>query len=133
MFMSGVVKIQADCPTWHHLTALEYHFATQCLPGPLSWWVHQLNPLLLRMSVAATLVIEIPLAFLSIAPTRQMRAFGAKLQLLLQVMIIVTGNYNFFNLLTISLCLLCFEPRDYIICNDVGMVRKKVSKKRSLE
>lgn len=31
MFMSGVVKIQANCPTWQNLTALEYHFATQCV------------------------------------------------------------------------------------------------------
>ena len=32
----GVVKIQADCPTWLKLTALEYHFATQCIPTPVS-------------------------------------------------------------------------------------------------
>ena len=31
MFMSGIVKIQAECPTWENLTALEYHFATQCV------------------------------------------------------------------------------------------------------
>lgn len=31
MFTSGVVKIQANCPTWNNLTALEYHFATQCV------------------------------------------------------------------------------------------------------
>ena len=37
MFMSGVVKIQAHCPTWLKLTACHYHFATQCIPTPLSW------------------------------------------------------------------------------------------------
>ena len=31
MFMSGIVKILAECPTWQNLTALEYHFATQCV------------------------------------------------------------------------------------------------------
>ena len=31
MFMSGIVKIQAECPTWQNLMALEYHFATQCV------------------------------------------------------------------------------------------------------
>lgn len=35
MFMSGVVKIQAECPTWQNLTALEYHFATQCVSAYL--------------------------------------------------------------------------------------------------
>ena len=109
MFMSGVVKIQADCPTWKHLTALEFHFATQCLPGPLSWYAHQLHPLLLRLSVAVTMLIEIPLTFFLIAPTQTMRSFGAKWQILLQIVIMLTGNYNFFNLLTIALCLLCLE------------------------
>ena len=32
MLCSGVVKVTADCPTWKHLTALEFHFASTCLP-----------------------------------------------------------------------------------------------------
>ncbi|KAL3801034.1 hypothetical protein HJC23_002327 [Cyclotella cryptica] len=107
MFMSGVVKIQAECPTWQNLTALEFHFATQCLPGPLAWHAHQLHPLLLRLGVAATFVIEIPAAFLLIFPLKTVRKVGAWLQILLQVLIIATGNYNFFNLLTIALCFTC--------------------------
>lgn len=109
MFMSGVVKIQANCPTWLNLTALEYHFATQCLPGPLAWHAQQLHPFFLRLSVAATFVIEIPAAFLLIAPIRSFRIVGAWLQIMLQVVIILTGSYNFFNLLTIVMCLPCFE------------------------
>ena len=107
MLMSGVVKIQADCPTWQNLTALEYHFATQCLPGPFAWHAHQLHPFLLRLGVAATFVIEIPAAFLLIVPSVTVRRVGAWLQILLQLLIIATGNYNFFNLLTIALCLTC--------------------------
>lgn len=42
MFMAGVVKIQSHCPTWWKLTALQYHYATQCLPTPLAWYAHQL-------------------------------------------------------------------------------------------
>lgn len=37
MLMSGVVKVQANCPTWKHLTALEYHFASTCLPTRCPW------------------------------------------------------------------------------------------------
>lgn len=107
MFMSGVVKIQADCPTWQNLTALEYHFATQCLPGPLSWHAHQLHPLFLRLGVAATFVIEIPATFLLLFPSSRVRKVGAWMQIFLQVLIIATGNYNFFNLLTVALCLPC--------------------------
>ena len=109
MFMSGVVKVLADCPTWTNLTALEYHFATQCLPGPLAWYAHQLHPFLLRLSVAMTLLIEIPISFLLIAPIPIWRKIGAYLQLVLQIMIILSGNYNFFNILTMVLCIPCFE------------------------
>lgn len=109
MYMSGVVKLQARCPTWENLTALEYHFATQCLPGPLAWHAHQLPPILLRLGVALTLWIEIPAAVLLVLPMKRVRRFGAVLQVALQVMIILTGNYNFFNLLTMALCIPVWE------------------------
>lgn len=110
MYMSGVVKIQSRCPTWQNLTALEYHFATQCLPGPLAWHVQQLHPLVLRLSVAATFLIEIPGAFLLLLGGTALK-IGVILQILLQVMIMATGNYNFFNLLTIALCIVCLDTR----------------------
>jgi len=37
MLSAGLVKLQSECPTWQHLTALEYHFATQCIPTPAGW------------------------------------------------------------------------------------------------
>ena len=51
MFLSGLVKLKADCPTWQELTALEFHFATQPLPTPLSHFAHSLPPILLRLGV----------------------------------------------------------------------------------
>lgn len=109
MFMYGVVKVQANCPTWLDLTALEIHFATQCLPGPLAWHAHQLHPFLLRLSVAITLWIEIPAALLLVVPNRAIRCTGAVMQILLQLVIILTGSYNFFNILTMALCLPVME------------------------
>ena len=119
MFMSGVVKIQAECPTWQNLTALEYHFATQCLPGVLAWHAHQLPPFLLRLGVAATFVIEIPAAFLLLFPSVRVRKIGAWMQVFLQLLIIATGNYNFFNMLTMVLCLPCMisESNNFVTSN----------------
>ena len=37
MLMSGVVKIQSQDETWLNLTALVYHFASQCIPTPVAW------------------------------------------------------------------------------------------------
>ncbi|GMH98546.1 hypothetical protein TrVE_jg5855 [Triparma verrucosa] len=105
MFMSGLVKIQSNCPTWLNLTALEYHYATQPLPTPLSWHaLNLINPFLQRLSVAATLVIEIGAAFLLLAPTKDVRELGCKIQIFLQILIAFTGSYTFFNLLTVAMC-----------------------------
>lgn len=85
--------------SWKYkLTAMEYHFATQCLPGPLAWHAHQLHPFLLCFLSA--LSIEVPATFLLIAPIYELQWIGAILQVALQIMIVLPGNYNFFNLLT---------------------------------
>ena len=77
------------------------------LPGPLAWYAHQLPPFILRLGVASTFVIEIPATILLIVPWLRIRRIGAWMQILLQVLIFATGNYNFFNILTIILCIPC--------------------------
>ncbi|XP_067356451.1 lipase maturation factor 2a [Channa argus] len=105
MFASGVVKLTSRCPTWWGLTAVTYHYETQCIPTPLAWFAHQLPVWWQKLSVVGTFVIEIPVALLFFSPLRRLRLGAFYLQVLLQVLIILTGNYNFFNLLTIILCL----------------------------
>ncbi|CAL8376141.1 unnamed protein product [Arctogadus glacialis] len=105
MFASGVVKLTSRCPTWWGLTALTYHYETQCLPTSLAWFAHQLPVWWQKLSVVGTFVIEIPVPFLFFSPLRRLRLGAFYLQLLLQVLIILSGNYNFFNLLTLALCL----------------------------
>ena len=109
MFMSGVVKLTSRCPTWLGLTACHYHWATQPLATPLAWALHSAPGLLKKLSVAATLLIEIPAPFLMLSPSRGMRALCATLQALLQVSIVVSGNYCFFNALTLVLTLTLFD------------------------
>ncbi|XP_059843121.1 lipase maturation factor 2a isoform X2 [Hypanus sabinus] len=103
MFASGVVKLTSRCPTWWGLTALTYHYETQCIPTAVAWFAHQLPFWFQKFSVVITYVLEIPVPLLFFAPTRRLRLFAFYGQVLLQVLIIITGNYNFFNLLTIIL------------------------------
>nr|XP_020470053.1 lipase maturation factor 2 isoform X2 [Monopterus albus] len=105
MFASGVVKLTSRCPTWWGLTALTYHYETQCIPTPLAWFAHQLPVWWQKLSVVGTFVIEIPVPLLFFSPLRRLRLGAFYLQVLLQVLIILSGNYNFFNLLTVALCL----------------------------
>ncbi|NXS69267.1 LMF2 factor, partial [Pandion haliaetus] len=83
--------------------ALTYHYETQCIPTPGAWFAHQLPVWFQKFSVVATYVIEIAIPLLFFAPIRRLRLFAFYSQVLLQVLIILTGNYNFFNMLTIIL------------------------------
>ncbi|XP_026547394.1 lipase maturation factor 2, partial [Notechis scutatus] len=103
MFASGVVKLTSRCPTWWGLTALTYHYETQCIPTPSAWFAHQMPIWFHKLSVVATYVIEIAIPPLFFVPLQRLRLFAFYAQVLLQALIILTGNYNFFNLLTVVL------------------------------
>ncbi len=108
MLLSGAVKLLSGDPTWANLSALSYYFQTEPLPTPLAWYVHHLPPGVLAAATAATLFIEIVLPFLIFFP-RRLRFVAAFGILLLQLVILLTGNYAFFNLLTMALCLVLFD------------------------
>ena len=108
MFMSGVVKLLSGDPNWWNLTALSYHFVTEPLPTPLAWYAAHLPPSALTAGTAATFVVELLLPFLIFCP-RRLRFVAAFGILLLQGCILMTGNYNWFNLQTMLLCLLLID------------------------
>ncbi len=108
MFMSGVVKLISGDSNWWNLSALSYHFLTQPLPTPLAWHAARLPPDLLRVATGALFVVELILPFLVFLPRRP-RFVAAIGILVLQVCILLTGNYNWFNLQTMILCLPLFD------------------------
>lgn len=108
MLLGGVVKIASSDPAWDNLTALTYHFETQPLPTTLAWYAHHLSENVLVFFTAATLFIELLLPFF-IFLTRNFRLVAASGFFLLQTAIILTGNYNYFNLLTIAFCLFLLD------------------------
>jgi predicted DCC family thiol-disulfide oxidoreductase YuxK len=108
LFMSGVVKLASGDPAWRDLSALSYHFLTQPLPTPLAWYAAQLPPAALRAATAAMFVIELVVPFLIFCP-RRLRFCAGYAILVLQTCILLTGNYNWFNLQTMILCLVLFD------------------------
>jgi hypothetical protein len=108
MFESGVVKLTSGDVTWKNLTALDYHYFTQPLPAWPGWYAHWMPSWFHRISTVMTYGIEILLPFL-IFSGRSGRIAACAGIILLQVMILVTGNYNFFNLLTIALALFLLD------------------------
>jgi hypothetical protein len=108
MFESGMVKFTWNDPTWWNLTALQVHFETQPIPNVVSWYFHQLPGWLLRVLCGATCFVEIVVPFLIFFPRRWRHGAGIAL-IALQVGILGTGNFAFFNWLTIALCLPLFD------------------------
>ena len=111
IFSSGIVKLLSGDPTWSDLSAMTYHFETQPIPNPLSWFIHQLPHPLLKLSTIFTFVIELLLPFALLFPQTKVRLTASLGFLSLMLLIALTGNYAFFNLLTIALCLTLIDNR----------------------
>ncbi len=110
MFMSGSVKLSSGDPTWHNLTALDYHYHTQPLPTVVAWYTDKLPEWFQKFSTLIVLVIETGAPFLIFTP-RRLRMFGAWCIISLEILIALTGNYTFFNLLTVFLCVFLFDDQ----------------------
>ncbi|HEV3256964.1 MAG TPA: lipase maturation factor family protein [Gemmataceae bacterium] len=108
VFGSGVVKLLSGDPTWGNLTALRYHYETQPLPAWTSWYMHQLPGWFQGLSVLLTFVAELVVPVGIFGPRRWRYAACAGI-VGLQVLIAATGNYGFFNLLTVVLCVPLLE------------------------
>ena len=108
MFTSGWVKLASGDPTWNDHSALLYYYETQPLPTWIGWYVHQLPQVFQEFSVIAVLIIQLGVSFFIFGPGR-IRYAAATILIFFQLLISLTGNYCFFNILTISLCLLLFD------------------------
>ncbi len=108
VFTSGLVKILSQDPTWSDFTALYYHYETQPLPTWIGWYVHQLPHAFQEFSVACVFIIQLGVVFMIFGP-RRIRYTGCAVLVFHECLIFLTGNYCFFNLLTIALCLLLLD------------------------
>ena len=108
MLMSGVVKLTSGDDCWWDLRALDYHYWSQPLPNVIAWWADQHPEWFKKFSVAFCLVVEIIVSFLIWSPRRP-RLLACSLLIFLQLAIAATGNYKFFNLLTIALCVVLID------------------------
>ena len=126
MFLSGLVKLLTGDASWRDGTALNYHYLTQPLPAWTSYWAYQLPGWFQWLSVWIMFGIELlapflifagdAVDFLSRLPTRVSKTqrrchFGRRSRqsafiflISLQLLITATGNFGFFNLLAMLLC-----------------------------
>ncbi len=103
MFGAGLIKLRGD-PCWRDLTCLLYHFETQPIPNPISWYLHQLPPIILKLGVLWNHFSELMVPFFMFGP-RRLRILGGWLLIGFQVFLIASGNLSFLNWLTIAICI----------------------------
>jgi hypothetical protein len=107
MLGAGLIKVRGDA-VWRNATALYYHFETQPIPGPLSRWFHFLPRGILKAGVYFNWLAELIAPFFVFWP-RIARHIAGIIIILLQLVLIVSGNLSFLNWLTIVPALACFD------------------------
>src|SRR5450755_1806178 len=111
MFLSGAVKLLSGDYTWRNFIALPVHYQTQPLPTPLAWYFYQGPAWFQRFSVGVVFFVELFVPFLIILAPRRIRILAACIITVFQLLIFLTGNYAFFNLLTVALCLFLLDDK----------------------
>ena len=110
MFGSGLVKLLSGDPEWRNLTALRFHYLTQPLPSLPAYYLSKLPLWIQKLSAGGMFGIELILPFFFFGP-RALRHIAASGTIALQLAIFCSGNYAFFNLLTIGLAVTLYDDR----------------------
>jgi hypothetical protein len=98
---AGLIKLRHD-RCWRDLTCLYFHYETQPLPNPLSWYFHRLPRPMHRSSVLGSHVVQLVLPWALFAP-QPIATFAGGLAIVHQAWLVVSGNYSWLNWLTIVL------------------------------
>ena len=109
MFGAGMIKMRSD-PCWRDLTCLFYHYETQPLPNPLSWYLHHARPWTHKAGVLFTHFAQLIVPWFYFAPAPLCYWAGA-ITILFQITLILSGNLSWLNYITIVLCIPCFDDR----------------------
>ncbi len=109
MFGAGLIKLRGD-PCWAELTCLDFHFATQPIPNPLTPFFVDLPHWALAGGVVFNHFVELVVPFMYFGP-RRVRTFAGLATIAFQGVLILSGNLSWLNWLTIFIALSCFDDQ----------------------
>ncbi|KAK5905561.1 hypothetical protein CgunFtcFv8_001513 [Champsocephalus gunnari] len=107
MLGAGLIKIRGD-KCWRDLTCMDYHYETQPVPNPISYYMHFSPWWFHRFEAISNHLIELVFPFFTFLGRRMCTVNGA-VQVLFQAVLITSGNLSFLNWLTIVPSLACFD------------------------
>jgi hypothetical protein len=99
-FGAGLIKLRGD-PCWRDLSCLDYHHETQPMPNPLSWYFHHLPHGLHRVEVLGNHFAQLVVPFGLFMP-QPIAGLAALIIIVTQAYLIVSGNYAWLNVITIT-------------------------------
>ncbi|HYR97205.1 MAG TPA: lipase maturation factor family protein [Candidatus Binatus sp.] len=105
---SGAAKLLLGDPTWRDLTAMATYYETAPLPTWIGWWAHQMPLWGHRVTGGVVYLVELALPFLMWGP-RTVRTAVFAAMVAMQIAILLTANYGFFNYLSIALALFVLD------------------------
>ncbi|XP_045122870.1 lipase maturation factor 1-like isoform X1 [Portunus trituberculatus] len=111
MMGAGLIKVRGD-PCWMDLTCMNYHYQTQPVPNPMSYYLHQSPEVIHKLETLGNHIIELLLPLFTFLPRSFMITCGIG-QIMFQVILIISGNLSFLNWLTIVPSLAYFDDRWY--------------------
>ncbi|HVW12080.1 MAG TPA: lipase maturation factor family protein [Bryobacteraceae bacterium] len=103
MFGAGLIKMRGD-PCWRNLTCLDYHYETQPMPNPLSWYFQMAPEWTHRAGVAFNHFSELLVPFFYFLP-QPIATVGGVITIIFQLMIFLSGNLSWLNFLTMVLAI----------------------------
>lgn len=109
MFGAGLIKLRGDS-CWRDLTCLDYHYETQPIPNPLSWFFHHGPEWSKKGGVLCNHIAELIVPFGYFLPQPVASMAGA-LTIIFQLLIFASGNLSWLNALTLVLAFSCFDDQ----------------------
>jgi len=105
---AGLIKLRGDS-CWSDLTCLAYHFETQPVPSPLSWFFHQMPLWSLKAGVLFNHFVELIIPLFILYPNKRLRHGAGYAWLLFQLVLMASGNLGWINILAIVNALVLFD------------------------
>src|SRR5262249_34729184 len=107
---SGLAKWLLGDPTWRDLTAMATYYETAPLPAWVGGWAPQMPMLAHRVCGGLPYVVELGLPLAIFGP-RWLRIVAFAGFVMFQLGVLATGNYGFFNYLSLALALWALAPQ----------------------
>ncbi|HEY4320362.1 MAG TPA: lipase maturation factor family protein [Gemmatimonadales bacterium] len=108
MFGAGMIKLRGDS-CWRDLTCLVYHYQSQPMPNPLSWFFNQFSLAANKLGVLFNHFSEIVVPFGYLLPWTGWRRAAGIITIIFQLTIVLSGNLSWLNWLTIVLAVSCLD------------------------